>query len=124
MMSPSGRCPPAVGCARQPWCRHICVALVRLQVCLLQGRLFAQAAFLSVIIIIISRTFLSQEASGTCDASQLPPDRLVSSIMGVVFSLNLCTSDKTTSFHTVSVCDGFKRLFMHASTELLGQCVY
>ena len=36
------------------------------------------------IIIIAIKTFLSQEASGTCDASQLPPDRLVSSIMGVV----------------------------------------
>ena len=35
-------------------------------------------------IIIIVKTFLSQEASGTCDASQLPPDRLVLSITGVV----------------------------------------
>ena len=42
-----------------------------------------------IIIIIISKTFLSQEASGTCDASRLPPDRLVSSIMGVVDKFRL-----------------------------------
>ena len=39
---------------------------------------------LMLLITIIIKTCLSQEASGTCDASQLPPDRLVSSITGVV----------------------------------------
>ena len=42
-----------------------------------------------IIIIIIIMMFLSQEASGTCEASQLPPDRLVLSITGVVVQLQL-----------------------------------
>ena len=39
---------------------------------------------LAIIVIIIINTFLGQEASGTCDASQLPPDRLVLSITDVM----------------------------------------
>ena len=38
----------------------------------------------TIIMIMIMIAFLSQEASGTCDASQLHPDRLVLSITGVV----------------------------------------